>query len=328
MPQDHCNDLIQFRSRRQFSRFKKGLHPSKDPGIPLCAPCDHEGITPGFPAHPDHILRVLQISVSDHRDPDALLYFPDDLPISSAAVILLSGTAMNGDCCRAGLFRDMCDLRGVSVAVVAFTKGMDGLGLPSGSEDCVNLLYKDYDTTYRDIDKDGIRSVLRAAQSEQPDITIAMLHWGSAYNDGIFETQEDIVDLMMDEGVDIILGTHPHYLHKVEFDDVNNTLIAYSLGDFFGDASKSYAQYSIILDIEISKDNDSGETEIVGYSVTPIYTLKESETQDGHRRVVRLRDAMAAYDVNFVDRVTSGAYQTMEQSLEFIDNRLNPKKED
>ncbi len=222
----------------------------------------------------------------------------------------------------------MCNLRGVSVAVVAFTKGMDGLGLPSGSEDCVNLLYKDYDTTYSEIDRDGIRSVLRAAESEEPDITVAMLHWGSAYNDSIFETQEDIVDLMMDEGVDIIIGTHPHYLHQVEFDDVNNTLIAYSLGDFFGDASKSYAQYSIILDIEISKDNESGETEIVGYSVTPIYTLKESETQDGHRRVVRLRDAMAAYDVNFVDRVTSGAYATMEQSLEFIDNRLNPKEEE
>lgn len=221
----------------------------------------------------------------------------------------------------------MCDIRGISVAVVAFTKGMDGLGLPSGSEDCVNLLYTDYDTTYSDIDKDGIRSVLRAAQSEKPDITIAMLHWGSAYNDGIFETQEDLVDLMMAEGVDIILGTHPHYLHKVDFDDINNTLIAYSLGDFFGDASKSYAQYSIILDIEITKDNESGETEIVGYSVTPIYTLKENETQDGHRRVVRLRDAMAAYDINFVDRVTAGAYQTMEQSLEFIDNRLNPKKE-
>jgi len=221
----------------------------------------------------------------------------------------------------------MCDIRGISVAVVAFTKGMDGLGLPSGSEDCVNLLFTDYDTTYEDIDYDGIREVLRAAQSEKPDLTIAMLHWGSAYNDINFETQQDIVSLMKKEGVDIILGTHPHYLHQIDFDDVNNTLIAYSLGDFFGDATKSGTNYSVILDIEISKDNESGTTEIVGYSVTPIYTLKESETQDGHRRVVRTRDTMSAYDVNFVDRVTKEAYDSMANSLERIDERLNPKKE-
>ena len=218
----------------------------------------------------------------------------------------------------------ICNVRGISVAVVAFTKGMDGLGLPSGSEDCVNLLFTDYDTTYSDIDKDGIRAVLRAAQSEKPDVTIALLHWGSAYNDIIFEVQEDIVELMQKEGVDIILGSHPHLLHEIKFDDVKNTLIAYSLGDFYGDAEKGGTNYSIILDIEISKDNDAGVTEIVGYSVTPIYTLKEGETKDSQRRVVRIRDTMAAYDVNFVDKVTKEAYESMDNSLERIEARIHP----
>jgi len=221
----------------------------------------------------------------------------------------------------------MCNVRGISVAVVAFTKGMDGLGLPSGSEDCVNLLFTDYDTTYSEIDKDGIRSVLRAAQAEKPDVTIALLHWGSSYNDIIFEVQEDIVSLMKKEGVDIILGTHPHLLHEIAFDDVGNTLIAYSLGDFFGDAEKGGTNYSIILDIEITKDNEAGVTEIVGYSVTPIYTLKEGETKDSQRRVVRIRDTMAAYDVNFVDKVTKDAYDSMTNSLERIEARIHPNAE-
>lgn len=221
----------------------------------------------------------------------------------------------------------MCNVRGISVAVVAFTKGMDGLGLPSGSEDCVNLLFTDYDTTYSDIDKDGIRSVLRAAQAEKPDVTIALLHWGSAYNDIIFEVQEDIVSLMQKEGVDIILGSHPHLLHQIDFDDVGNTLIAYSLGDFYGDGEKGGTNYSIILDIEITKDNEAGVTEIVGYSVTPIYTLKEGETKDSQRRVVRIRDTIAAYDVNFVDKVTKDAYDSMTNSLERIEARIHPNAE-
>ena len=39
------------------------------------------------------------------------------------------------------------DVRGVKIAFVAFTKGVGGMGMPAGNEDCVNLLYEDYDTT-------------------------------------------------------------------------------------------------------------------------------------------------------------------------------------
>ena len=55
----------------------------------------------------------------------------------------------------------ICDVQGVKVAVVAFTKGMGGLGLPAGNENCVNVLYKDYATTSRDINKEGITTILK-----------------------------------------------------------------------------------------------------------------------------------------------------------------------
>ncbi len=216
----------------------------------------------------------------------------------------------------------ICQVQGISVAVVAFTKGMSGMGLPTGSEDCVNTLYVDYDTTYQEIDREGIRAILKNIQAENPDITIAMVHWGSEYNDTVFDDQETIAKIMMNAGVDIILGTHSHMVHRIDFDDVGNTLVAYSLGDFFGDASKSGTNYSLILDIEITKDNESGTTEIDGYTVTPIYTLTESETKDGSRRVVRIRETMDAYEVNFVDKVTSTAYASMENALSRIDARI------
>lgn len=216
----------------------------------------------------------------------------------------------------------ICEIQGIKVAIVAFTKGMGGLGLPSGSETCVNKLYVDYDTDYQNIDKEGIRTILKNMASENPDISIAMLHWGSEYNDTIFEGQEDIADLMMANGIDIIIGSHPHMIHKIDFDDVGNTLIAYSLGDFFGDATKGGTNYSVVLDIEITRDNESGVTEIEDYTVTPIYTLSESETKDGQRRVVRTRDTIAAYEVNFVDKVTKAAYDSMQSSLERIEARI------
>lgn len=218
----------------------------------------------------------------------------------------------------------ICEVQGIKVAVVAFTKGMDGLGLPSGSEDCVNKLYVDYDTTYQQVDRDGIRSILRSVASEKPDVTIALLHWGAEHNDAIFDTQDTIASLMKKEGVDVIIGSHPHRVQKIEFDDAANTLVAYSLGDFFGDGAKSGTNYSIILDIEITRDNEAGVTEVSGYSYTPIYTLKGSEG-DGQHRVVRISDAIAAYDVNFVDKITKAAKESMESALERIEARVSGK---
>ena len=217
----------------------------------------------------------------------------------------------------------ICDVQGVKVAVVAFTKGMGGLGLPAGSENCVNKLYVDYDSEYRKIDYDGIRSILKDLRSEKPDVIIAMLHWGAEHNDTVFEAQEDIAELMFKEGVDVILGTHSHMVHRIDFDETANTLVAYSLGDFFGDASKSGTAYSVILDIQITRDNEMGTTRIDGFTVTPIYTLSEAEG-NGQRRVVRIEEAIAAWEVNFVDKVTKSAKEAMEYSLERIEARLDP----
>ena len=215
------------------------------------------------------------------------------------------------------------DIRGVKVAVVAFTKGMGGLGLPEGSENCVNKLFVDYDSEYKNIDYDGIRAILKNLRSEKPDVTIAMLHWGAEYNDIIFNSQKNIAELMFEEGVDIILGTHSHMVHEVVFDKENNTVLAYSLGDFFGDASKGGTNYSILLDIQITKDNDLGTIRIDSVDHVPLYTLKENES-NGQRRVVRIHETMNAYDVNFVDKVTKEAYDSMVNALERIEARIDP----
>ena len=220
----------------------------------------------------------------------------------------------------------ICNIQGIKVAFVAFTKGVGGMGMPSGNEDCVNLLYNDYATTYEDIDREGIRKILRAAEAEKPDITVAMLHWGSENNDTISKTQESIVSLMQKEGVDIILGTHPHLVQRIDHDVATNTLVAYSLGDFFGDGSRGGTNYSIILDVEITKDIAAGTTRITDYSYTPIYTLKEDQC-DGYRRVVRIEEAMLAYDNNFVDKVTTSCYEDMKKSLTRIEERIHPKEE-
>ena len=212
----------------------------------------------------------------------------------------------------------------VKIAFVAFTKGVGSLGMPAGSEKCVNILYEDYFTNYRKIDKTRIQSVLKAAESEKPDLTVALLHWGSEYNDTIYETQEDIVYIMQQAGVDVIIGTHPHRVQHVDYDSLTGNLVAYSLGDFFGDGKKDGTFYSVLLQLEITKDYEAGITRVTDWSYIPVYTLSETEC-DGDRRVIRIDNAVEAYEMNFVDKVTKSCYDNLLFARERISDRIIPK---
>jgi len=229
----------------------------------------------------------------------------------------------------------ICTVQGLKIAFVAFTKGMGGMGLPVGSEQCVNLLYKDYDSTYKDINTEGINRILDSIASEKPDLTVALLHWGSENSDKVTGSQEKIVNLMQKKGVDVILGTHSHLLQKIVFDQKAGTLVAYSLGDFLGDAVHAGTNYSIILNVEVTKNGETGETKVTGYSYIPIYTVKTEECvairQEGARRVLRIREAIYAYDNNFVDKVSKSAYDSMQYALTRIEARItgaDEKKEE
>ena len=206
------------------------------------------------------------------------------------------------------------EAQGVKVAFVAFTKGLGGRGLPAGNDNLVNILYEDYASTYDKIDRTRITSVLKAVEAEKPDITIALLHWGSEYNDDISDTQKSIVNLMKKQGVDVIIGTHPHTVQAIEYDELAGTLVAYSLGDFFGDASRGGTNYSIILDLEITKDSSTGTTKVTNYSYTPIYTVSEAESADGYRRVVRIDKTVEAWEENYLDKVSQSSERATEKA--------------
>lgn len=222
------------------------------------------------------------------------------------------------------------NINGVKVAFVAFTKGFmkgnETLGLPPGGENLVNLLYKDYTTSYSDVDTEGITKILRDVQLEKPDITIALLHWGSAYNSIVSDSQKEIVELMQKEGVNAIIGTHSHYVQDVEFDPTKNTFVAYSLGDLLGDGDKHNTDASSILQLQITKDHTTGVTSITGYDHTPVY-IETNET-DGvvGIRLLRIREAMAAFEANSIHKVSQESYDAMKAALSRINSKVEPKQ--
>ena len=236
-----------------------------------------------------------------------------------AAGLTPLGAYATADEAKSGKGYTIHEVEGVKIAFVAFTKGMDGMALPAGSESCVNVLYTDYASTYQTVDTEGITKVLDRVNKEKPDLIIAMLHWGSEYNDTFSTTQQEIAELMQEKGVDAIIGTHSHFVQKMELDKETGQFIAHSLGDFISEGQRSGTEYSVILDLEITKNLLTGDTKITNYRYTPIFSVRE---EGKPLRVVRLETAMEAYEDGYIDKITPESFDAMAYALERIKARV------
>jgi len=175
------------------------------------------------------------------------------------------------------------EVNGVKIAFIGFTKGVNNLSLPDGASYAVNLLYKDYSTTYKDIDKTAITTAIETAKAKQPDVIVAMVHWGSEYELEPSASQKEIADLMFQNGVDVILGSHSHIVGPMEKRSVTvdgkskDVFVAYSLGNFLSGMTKDYTQESAILNLEFTKDGKSGETKISNIDYVPLRIMDNGE---------------------------------------------------
>lgn len=210
------------------------------------------------------------------------------------------------------------EVNGVRVALVAFTKGLDGRGLPAVSENCVNLLYTDYSSTYQQIDTDGITAILNKVSREKPDITIAFLHWGGEMSNQVSKTQTRVVKLLDGLGVDAIIGTHSKYVQTMGFDKDTGMFVAYSLGDFLGDGKDAGTEYSALLQLQITKDGKTGKTSITDFNAVPIYRQKLAEGF----RMLRIPQALTAYENLYIDAVSPEDYEAMKSALDKIESRV------
>lgn len=218
----------------------------------------------------------------------------------------------------------LMQIKGIKVAFVAFTKGMDSISLPEGQEELVNLLYTDYTSTYQDVNTEGITRILQSVADEAPDYTVALVHWGSEYNGQVSDSQKRIAKLMKSQGVDAIIGTHSHYVQQIDYDEQTGAFVAYSLGDFWGDAERTASSWSAVLKLRIARNDVSGATRLDSFEYSPIYNHRE-ETEGGTvTRLLRIREGIADYEANGLTAVSETAYKAMKSAGAKADKLFAP----
>ena len=214
------------------------------------------------------------------------------------------------------------EVGGVRIALIGLTKGTNGLRLPAGAEYSVNLLFRDYDTNYSDVDKDAILALLDAAREARPDLIICMVHWGSEYSSEISDAQKKIANLLLDNGADAIIGTHPHRVGLIEWKDFptleryhETGVVAYSIGDLLSSADREDAHQGCMLRLTVTKED--GVAKISDVSYLPVYSAYPSESLGQERfTVYDTRNAISLYESSHYDRVSRALYQELLEAME------------
>ena len=101
---------------------------------------------------------------------------------------------------------------------------------------------------------------------EMSDVIVLSLHFGNEYEKMPNESQLDLVQYVVDEGADIILGTHPHVLQPVSWvqgKEGNKAFVIYSLGNFLSGQDGLYKQIGGIVNIEIQKVINGDQEEVI-----------------------------------------------------------------
>ena len=198
----------------------------------------------------------------------------------------------------------LCSVGGLQVAVIAFSKELDGLSLPKDSEYAVNMLYRDYDTYFEKINTDALLSSVRTAKALRPDVILAMLHWGSKGTQEVSASQRRIAQMLFENGVDAIIGSHSHLVGEMKTVDVTTVdgekktcFVAYSLGDFYSSLPASYARgcrQSLILNLQFTKNGETGVTALSAVSYTPLYLIDNGEDADCRYEILPIRSAVSS----------------------------------
>lgn len=86
------------------------------------------------------------------------------------------------------------------------------------------------------------------------DYVLANVHWGDEYNLGYTQTQKNISHKLIDSGVDVIFGHHPHVVEPLEV--YKNGVIFYSLGNFVFDQDFGDTTTGLGAGVEFKKDKN------------------------------------------------------------------------
>lgn len=167
------------------------------------------------------------------------------------------------------------DINGFKVAFLNYTYGTNGIKPRKGAD--VSL-----------IDRESMSKEIDLAREKGAEIVAVCIHWGQEYCLNQNKTQEALARFMLDKGVDMVIGSHPHVIQPMELVDNPATgkksLVVYSLGNFISNMTKIDTVGGASVWCELERD-ENGEARLVDAHYDLCFTVKPTSGMDNFRVV-------------------------------------------
>ena len=135
----------------------------------------------------------------------------------------------------------LIEKKGGRIALLNCTYGTNGIAVPQPG--IVNL-----------IDTAQIRNDIQKAKNKAVDFIVMCIHWGNEYELKANRQQQEIARFLVDEGVQLIIGSHPHVVQNAEIlygKDSVEVPVYYSLGNAISNQRWEHSDGGIMVKADI-----------------------------------------------------------------------------
>ena len=128
---------------------------------------------------------------------------------------------------------------------------------------------------------------IKTLRNKGADIIVVYPHWGSEYNIGFNDIEDQIAQKMCDYGADVIIGAHPHVVEptKVYTSKISGktTICLHSMGNFVSNmgawqkekTNAPYTQDGALFKYTVKKYSD-GTVAVTSADVLPLYVYRNN----------------------------------------------------
>ncbi|MCI9000720.1 MAG: hypothetical protein HFJ26_07510 [Clostridia bacterium] len=166
------------------------------------------------------------------------------------------------------------------------------MSIPEGKEFCVNL-----------IDEALIERQIARAKNEGAELIVASMHWGVEYQTTENAEQDRLAKFLIENDVDIILGSHPHVLQpmkmlevETEEGEMKEGLVIFSQGNFFSNQRDVNTRNTAIFNIEVKKDGQTGDVRIEKATYVPLYMYIKEPGAENRYQLLDLNEIIRSYE--------------------------------
>ena len=153
------------------------------------------------------------------------------------------GTYINKNA-REQLYPLIIQKNGFRIALLSYTYATNGIEVQAPN--VVNY-----------IDKEQILADIQKARTLKADVIIACMHWGVEYRLLPERQERQMADWLIANGVDHVIGGHPHVLQPMEVRSDEHTaarhLVVYSLGNYISNMSAPNTDGGAMVKLELKR---------------------------------------------------------------------------